>query len=188
MISQKRAFRLGESAILGGPQGRATVQMELCWDQVGLRWAYFGPISAQAGLCWPTLGLCWPESGLGGLPGAHTHPILASGRPVTPGGGGLQKSPESGCLFICRLETLRSLRSRMFLARCARAIPLELCWDQGGLSRSWFGATLAYVGPCWTKGRLRWLQTLIPTQFWPPGVGGCKNLRVRAFLLYYVDV
>ena len=43
------------------------------------------------------------------------------GRIIKVGGGGLQDFPNPGWTFICRLETLRSLRSRMFLARCARA-------------------------------------------------------------------
>ena len=40
---------------------------------------------------------------------------------VTKVRGGLHFLSDSGFPFVCRLETLRSLRSRMFLARCARA-------------------------------------------------------------------
>ena len=120
-------------------------------------------------------------------PPRHLEPASFLRILATPSGGGMLDIYIY--IYISILETLRSLGSRMFLARCARAIALELCWDQGGLSRSWFEATLAYVGPCWTKGRLRWLQTLIPTQFWlSRGEGGLVKISgfgLSVYMLIY---
>ena len=83
MIFEKRAFRLGESAILrvrgaeltsrwsyvGTELAYVGLRLDLYWLQlatVGRKVAYVGP-------CWV---LCWPQSGLGGLPGASPNPFL----------------------------------------------------------------------------------------------------------------
>ena len=43
------------------PQGQEEAKMELRWDQVGLCWAWFGPMLPYVGPGWTQGGSCWPR-------------------------------------------------------------------------------------------------------------------------------
>ena len=114
-----------------------------------------GLARSYVGLCWPSVGACWPflapYGSVLGSEGSYPPDSAPAGSPGDLrsrrlGGRASKSCPGTPWAFICRLETLNSLRSRKFLARCARAIALnpgilwfimvvmELSRDQGGLS------------------------------------------------------
>ena len=45
----------------GSLPGQDEAKMEVCWDPVGLCWAWFGPMLPYVGPDWTQGGSCWPS-------------------------------------------------------------------------------------------------------------------------------
>ena len=82
------AFLKGRPSFhVGTPHGQDEAKLELCWDQVGLCWAWFGPVLpyvgpgwSQGGSCWPRPRPCWTYVGeCRPSQGFRTQPPVASG-------------------------------------------------------------------------------------------------------------